>query len=112
MEHKSEIRLREKHLKVSGKIKTYCKSIGIRCPVKKLLVADHLQNMNSYADAPTIYVGMRTDSVQISHAAVYEALRWLTHHGFIDCEPGFPGTRAGARYKVNPDFFAPEHLEL
>lgn len=101
MDQKTQIQLLEKRPSVSEKIVAYCKLTGVRSPVKKLLVADHLENINGYADAPTIYIGMRINRIKISHAAVYEALRWMTIHGFIERKAGSRGTSSGAIYRIS-----------
>jgi len=71
---------------ISGQIQAYCKMKGIRCPGKKLLVADYLQKTNDYTDAGNLYLLLRNSYVKISPATVYQSLIWLRDNGFVECK--------------------------
>lgn len=86
--------------RISTKIIDYCKAKGVRCPGKKLLVADYLQKTKDYTDAANLYLLLRNNFVKISPATVYQSLNWLTENGFVECRPSDqPGSRE-SRYRV------------
>ena len=85
---------------VSRKIKAYCKTSGIRCPEKKLIVADHLQLVKGYTDVATLYLTLRNSCVKISQATVYVSLGWLVCNGFAECKTPNQTTRKENVYRI------------
>ncbi|REA58053.1 Fur family transcriptional regulator [Dyadobacter luteus] len=86
--------------RISTKIKAYCKAKGVRCPGKKLLVADYLQKTKDYTDAANLYLLLRNSYVKISPATVYQSLNWLTENGFVECRTSDQTGTRESRYRV------------
>ena len=85
---------------ISGRIRAYCKTKGIRCPGKKLLVADYLQKTNDYTDAGNLYLLLRNSYIKISPATVYQSLIWLKENGFVECKMGDDHRQRESWYRI------------
>lgn len=83
--------------KISQKIQLFCKYRNLRCPAKKLIVADQLQSLDDYVEAGKIFLDLRNSGRKISIATVYQSLVWLTDNGFAERDPGSSGS---VRYRV------------
>lgn len=73
---------------IATEIRIFCSTRGIRCPAKKLMVAEFLQKRKGYIGAGNLYLALRNNNMKISYAAIYESLEWLTIHGFVECLAG------------------------
>lgn len=73
---------------LSNEIQQYCKSNGLRCTNKRLMLADFLQKEKGRAEAETLYMMFRKNSVRISQATIYQMLDWMVKQGFVEHVPG------------------------
>jgi Fe2+ or Zn2+ uptake regulation protein len=88
---------------ISAKIRAYCKMKGIRCPGKKLLVADYLQKSEDYTDAGNLYLLLRNSYIKISPATVHQSLIWLKENGFVECKIGGNNRQSESWYRIRPE---------
>lgn len=78
--------------------------MGLRNSIKKLIVADHLQNIDSYISAESLYVSLHNGSNKVSYATLYQCLRWLTDHGFVECSTeNAAGRHSTSTYRLHHD---------
>lgn len=71
---------------ITTRVRAYCERHGLRCPAKKLIVAEYLQKEANFVDAGTLYLGLRNNLIQISPATVYQSLSWLINAGFVETQ--------------------------
>ncbi|REA63223.1 hypothetical protein DSL64_06305 [Dyadobacter luteus] len=88
--------------RIATEIRTFCKVRGVRCPAKKLMVAEFLQKRKEYICAGNLYLALRNSNVKISYAAIYESLTWLTINGFVECLAGKGSIGNENRFRVKP----------
>ena len=73
---------------LSSEIKNYCHANNLRCTSKRLMLADFLQKQEGQAEADTLYMMFRENSIRISPATIYQMLDWMVKQDFVERVPG------------------------
>lgn len=75
----------------------YCHSLGVTFSIQRKNVLQQLMITNAFVDAEALWFLVMDQGHDISLASVYNSLRWLEKHGFV--EKGRKGKKGIFKYK-------------